>query len=165
MWKRCIGIVLLLVLIQSGVSFGAWNFLDDPALIGWWTLDETEGVLVADSSANGNDGTVVNGPAAWAPGVHGNALTLVAPTLVEIPAMGLTLTEATMAGWFMPFGTQPDWASIIMHRNPGPASGFNLLASGQLAYHWNDASSTWSFRPDAYSVSYTHLTLPTIYSV
>jgi len=150
MWKRCICFVVLLALLQGSATFGAWNFLDDPALIGWWTCDETEGDLVADSSPNGNDGTVVNGVAAWAPGVHGNAITLVGPTLVEVPAMGLTLTEATMAAWFMPFGTQPDWASIIMHRNPGPAHGFNLLASGQLAYHWNDSSSTWSYRPDAY---------------
>jgi hypothetical protein len=116
----------------------------------WWACDEGAGAVVGDSSANGNDGKFVNGDGAWTPGVYGNAVTLVAPTLVEVPAMGLTLTEATMAGWFLPYGTQPDWASIIMHRNPGKASGFNLLADGHLAYHWNDASSTWSYRGDAF---------------
>ena len=68
--------------------------------------------------------------------------------------MGLTLSEATMAGWFMPYGTQPDWAAIIMHRTGASptvlAHGFNLLATGQLAYHWNDSSATWSYRPEAY---------------
>jgi len=138
-----------LALLQGGALYGAWNPLGDPALIGWWSCNEGQGNVVGDSSANGNDGTFVNGDPVWTPGVFGNAITLVAPTLVEVPAMGLTLSEATMAGWFMPYGVQPDWAAIIMHRNPGKASGFNLLADGQLAYHWNDDSSTWSYRSGA----------------
>jgi len=152
MLKRSIGIAVLvavLALVQGGALYGAWNPLGDPALIGWWSCDEGAGAVVGDSSANGNDGKFVNGEPVWGPGVYGNAITLIAPTLVEVPAMGLTLTEATMAGWFMPYGTQPDWASIIMHRNPGPAHGFNLLADGQLAYHWNDSSATWSYRSGA----------------
>ena len=131
-----------------------WNPLGDPALIGWWACDEGEGTVVGDSSANGNDGAFVNGDAAWMPGVYGSSITLIAPTLIEVPAMGLTLSEATLAGWFMPYGTQPDWASIIMHRTgESPtviAHGFNLLGSGQLAYHWNDSPASWSFRPEAY---------------
>jgi hypothetical protein len=152
MLKRCTSLVLLaatLALVQGGALYGAWNPLGDPALIGWWSCDEGAGNVVGDSSANGNDGTFVNGDPVWTPGVFGNAITLVAPTLVEVPAMGLTLNEATMAGWFMPYGVQPDWAAIIMHRNPGKASGFNLLGDGQLAYHWNDSSATWSYRSGA----------------
>jgi hypothetical protein len=152
MLKRSTGIAVLaamLALVQGGALYGAWNPLGDPALIGWWSCDEGAGTVVGDSSLNGNDGAFVNGDAVWAPGVYGNAVTLIAPTLVEVPAMGLTLSGATMSGWFMPYGTQPDWASIIMHRNPGLASGFNLLADGQLAYHWNDSSATWSYRGGA----------------
>jgi hypothetical protein len=152
MWQRSTRFVLMCVLVAliQGAAFGAWNPLGDPALIGWWACDEGAGAVVGDSSANGNDGAFKDGDGAWMPGVYGSAITLIGPTVVEVPATNLTLTEATMAGWFMPYGTQPDWASIIMHRVPGNASGFNLLGSGQLAYHWNDASSTWSFRPDAY---------------
>jgi len=156
MLKRSTGIAVLaamLALVQGGALYGAWNPLGDPALIGWWSCDEGAGGVVGDSSANGNDGKFVNGEPVWAPGVYGNAVTLIAPTLVEVPAMGLTLTEATMAAWFMPYGTQPDWASIIMHRTgTSPAvlaHGFNLLGDGQLAYHWNDSSATWSFRGGA----------------
>jgi len=36
-------------------------------LVGWWKLDETSGSTAADSSGNGNDGTL-NGSATWAPG-------------------------------------------------------------------------------------------------
>jgi len=149
MWKRCTCfafLIVLLALIQGGAAFGAFNALKDPAIIGWWTCDEGEGSTVADSSPNGNDGTFINGDPMWTTGIYGNAITLVGPTLVEIQPMGLTLSAATMAGWLYAPTAQPEWASIIMHRSPGPASGFNVLADRQLAYHWNDASNTWSFR-------------------
>jgi concanavalin A-like lectin/glucanase superfamily protein len=151
MWQRftCfVCVVVLLALIPGGAALGAWNFLEDDALIGWWACDEGEGAAVADSSANGNDGAFVYGDPAWTTGAYGNAVTLVGPTLVEIQPMNLTLTEATMAGWLLPNGTQTDWASIMMHRfgDPAIAHGFNLVGGG-LAYHWNDSSMTWSFRP------------------
>ncbi len=152
MWRRCACFVSLVVLaLVQGSALGAWNFLEDDALIGWWACDEGEGAVVADSSANGNDGAFFAGDPAWTTGVSGSAVTLVGPTLVEIQPMGLTLAEATMAGWVLPNGAQPDWASIMMHRfgDPAIAHGFNLLANGGLAYHWNDSSSTWSFRPAA----------------
>jgi len=143
---------IILVLMFGWASVSLAQEFDpgaDPSLIGWWQCDEGEGNLVSDSSGNGNDGTFVNGAPAWTEGVFGTAIRLVGPTLVEIPSMDLLLTEATMAGWFLPNGTQSDWASIIMHRG-GSAHGFNLLADGRLAYHWNDAQNTWSYRGDAY---------------
>ncbi|MCP4611002.1 MAG: LamG domain-containing protein, partial [Planctomycetes bacterium] len=114
-------------------------------LLGFWTCDEGEGAVVGDSSGNGRDGTIVNGDPVWVEGVHGSAVELVGPTLVEIPPLDLELSEATMAGWIKPNGAQPDWSSIIMTRDPGPATGLNILGF-QLAYHWNDTSSSWGFR-------------------
>jgi len=64
---------------------------------------------------------------------------------VEVQPLNLELTEATMAGWIKPNGPQPDWSSIMMTRDPGLATGFNVLGY-QLAYHWNDMSESWSFR-------------------
>jgi len=31
-------------------------------LVGWWKADETEGTMAADSSGNGQNGTLLNGP-------------------------------------------------------------------------------------------------------
>ncbi|MCP4607343.1 MAG: LamG domain-containing protein, partial [Planctomycetes bacterium] len=114
-------------------------------LLGFWMCDEGEGVVVGDSSGNGRDGTIVNGDPVWVEGVSGTAVELVGPTLVEILPLDLELSEATMAGWIKPNGAQPDWSSIIMTRDPGPATGLNVLGF-QLAYHWNDTSDSWSFR-------------------
>ncbi|HNS22032.1 MAG TPA: discoidin domain-containing protein [Sedimentisphaerales bacterium] len=148
MLKRCTGLVslvLLLALISGGAAWGAFNPLTDPAIVGWWACDEGEGSTVADSSPNGNDGIFVNGSPVWTTGIHGSAVELKIPTLVEIPAVNITMTAATMAGWIKPYGVQPEWASIMMTR--GSATGLNVLASYQLAYHWGDASNSWSFRP------------------
>jgi len=114
-------------------------------LLALWTCDEGEAAVVADASGNGRDGTFVNGDPAWVEGVEGSAVELIGPTLIEVPPLDLELTEATMAGWIKPYGPQPDWSSIVMTRDPGLATGFNVLGY-QLAYHWNDMSESWSFR-------------------
>ncbi|MBN2314788.1 MAG: hypothetical protein JXM79_12730 [Sedimentisphaerales bacterium] len=114
-------------------------------LLGLWACDEGGGATVADVSGNGRDGVFVNGDPAWVEGVEGSAVELIGPTLIEVPPLDLELTEATMAGWILPYGAQPDWSSIIMTRDPGLATGFNVLGY-QLCYHWNDDSASWSFR-------------------
>jgi hypothetical protein len=48
-----------------------------PSPVGHWKLDEGEGAVVADSSGNGNDGTIVDNPVwdtQWVEGVAGGAL-------------------------------------------------------------------------------------------
>ncbi|MDT8300211.1 MAG: LamG domain-containing protein [Sedimentisphaerales bacterium] len=115
-------------------------------LLALWTCDEGEGAVVGDASGNGRDGAFVFGDPAWVEGVSGTAVELVGPTLIEVPPLGLELSEATMAGWIKPNGVSPDWSAVIMHRGTGLAHGFNMLADFQLAYHWNDDSNSWSFR-------------------
>ncbi|UCD50666.1 MAG: hypothetical protein JSW27_24475 [Phycisphaerales bacterium] len=146
MWKHSILLMMSMALVLGGTAYGKYNPLSDPALIGWWACDEGEGSTVSDSSPNGYHGEFINGSPAWTTGVYGMAIELVNPTLVEIPAIGVTLDAGTWAGWILPDGGQADWSSFFMHRGPGPASGFNLTAGNQLAYHWNDASNTWSYR-------------------
>jgi len=59
-YLACFYFVLGLVLTNS-VSAA------DPSLQGWWKFDEIDGTIAADSSANGNNGTVFGG-AVWIPG-------------------------------------------------------------------------------------------------
>ncbi len=141
----CRRMIYLVVLMMLGLAPTNLVYGSDPDLLAWWTFDEGAGTVVGDASGNGHDGTFVNGDPAWVEGIHGSAVQLVGPTLIEIPPLDVVLTEATMAGWIKTNGSQPDWSSIIMHRNPGPAHGFNILGF-QLAYHWNDDSASWSYR-------------------
>ena len=138
---------LMFVLIVILLSLAPMNrvYGSVPDLIAWWTCDEGAGDVVGDASGNGHDGTFVYGDPAWGPGYRGSAIELVGPTLVEITPIDMVLTETTMAGWIKPDGSQPDWSSFIMTRTPGLATGFNVLGY-QLAYHWNDTSTSWDYR-------------------
>ncbi len=154
MWKQCGCLILLsavLALIPGGTAFGAFDILKDPALVGWWSCDDGTGTNVADSSANKRNGTVVNGTAAWVPGIHGGAIELKGPVLVQVKPINMQMTQGTMAGWIKRVGSQPDWSSFIMHRastGDTNASGFNIVSNG-MAYHWQDASTSWNYRPGA----------------
>jgi len=139
----CRRMMYVVVVMMLGLAPMNLVYAGIPDLLGWWTCDEGAGTVVGDSSGNGRDGTFVNGDPAWVPGIRGSAIELVAPTLVEIPPLDMELTEATMAGWIKPNGSQTNWSSFIMTR--GVASGFNILGY-QLAYHWNDTSDSWSYR-------------------
>ncbi len=149
MSKRCMCSVLLMMML-GGAVYGAFDPLADSALLAWWKCDEGTGNVVSDSSPGAHNGTFVPTPGAWTTGVNGSAIRLIGPKIVEVPPFRVTLTQATMCGWFLPNGVQNDWASMIMHRGTGLAHGFNFLASRQLAYHWADATETWSYRGTAY---------------
>ena len=141
----CKRVMYTFVLIMLGLAPVNLVYGSVPDLIAWWMCDEGAGNVVGDASGNGHDGIFVNGDPTWTGGIHGNAVELVGPTLVEVPPIDMELTEATMAGWIKPNGSQPDWSSFIMTRTPGLATGFNVLGY-QLAYHWNDTSDSWDYR-------------------
>ncbi|MHC4356006.1 MAG: LamG domain-containing protein, partial [Planctomycetota bacterium] len=94
---------LVLVLALSLLLAGTAN----AELVGWWKFDEASGSTAADSSGNGNDGTL-NGSATWAPadGQKGGALSMdgSAGGYVLIPNGGdLTLInqgDFTITMWF-----------------------------------------------------------------
>jgi N-acetylneuraminic acid mutarotase len=54
------------VLVKDGILNG---------LVGWWKFDETNGTVAYDSSGNGNDGNLTNGPT-WTTGKIGGAISL-----------------------------------------------------------------------------------------
>ncbi len=64
-------VLTYLVLILTMFLAGSAN-ADREGLVGWWKLDETSGTTAADSSGNGNDGTL-EGDVHWAQGVLGGA--------------------------------------------------------------------------------------------
>jgi len=73
----------------------------DPALVGWWMFDETAGITAADSSGNGNDGTLQGGPQ-WITGRINGALQLDgSDDYVELPVDTIigSLTDSTFALW------------------------------------------------------------------
>ncbi|MBL7189187.1 MAG: hypothetical protein ISS70_22900 [Phycisphaerae bacterium] len=99
----------------------------DPSLVGWWKLDEGSGTLAADSSGNGNDGTL-NGPVEWVDGHDGKALSFNGPynyVLVQ-DSPSLDMTDAiTIAAWI-----NPNWTGnnrILQKSSGGGDNQYRLL--------------------------------------
>ena len=65
MFKQAI--VLTCAVWVGGLAGASAARAGDPGLVGWCTFDEGAGATAVDSSHNGNDGMLMNGPA-WVPG-------------------------------------------------------------------------------------------------
>ena len=94
--------------VQAGGS--GMVYIDDirlfrPQPVGHWTFDESAGTTAADSSGNGNDGTLIGTALSWMPddGVIGGALSIDGAAgdanYVEIPTADISPAAGTIAMW------------------------------------------------------------------
>jgi len=99
--------ILVLGLLNTSIVRGV-DLDTDPALVGWWKFDEGAGSTAADSSGNGNDGTL-NGPVEWTTDAHdGTALSFNGPynyvLVQDSPSLNPT-RQITIAAWIKPSWT------------------------------------------------------------
>ena len=86
-------------------------------LLGWWKLDEKEGNTAADSSGNGNDGTLVGNPQ-WRPqaGKIGGAIELGGKgdyvKIANESAFDIT-SQITIAAWVNITSVPQEWTGIV----------------------------------------------------
>lgn len=108
--------------------------LDSEAnVVGDWHLDENTGTTANDSSRNGNNGTLTNGPT-WATGKYGQALSFDGTDDWVNLGSGLDPSfEANPAAlsiefWFKPDSTATETFPLLFsnHKTTTPASGFYL---------------------------------------
>jgi hypothetical protein len=130
MYRKVINLVsfvLVLGLINASVV-SAIDLNTDPALVGWWTFDEGSGNIAADSSGNGNDGTL-NGPVEWTTeGKVGGAMKFTGPynyiLVQDSPSLDMT-QEITIAAWI-----NPSWTGnnrILQKSSGGGDNQYRLL--------------------------------------
>ena len=88
-----------------------------PGLVGAWAFAEGSGTTTADSSGNGNVGTLVG--ASWTTlGRYGNALSFngTSSTVRVADSASLDLTTAmTLSAWIEPTASQNGWRTILQH--------------------------------------------------
>jgi len=119
--------IFVLCLVNTGIVRGV-DLDTDPALVGWWTFDEGSGNIAADSSGNGNDGTL-NGPVEWtADGKIGGAMKFTGPynyiQIQDSPSLDMT-REITIAAWI-----NPSWTGnnrILQKSSGGGDNQYRLL--------------------------------------
>src|SRR6185312_4650110 len=109
-------------------------------LVGYWNLDDGSGTTAADSSGNGNTGTLRNG-APWTTGTVGGALQLNGSNqdvrVANSSSLNVTGTELTLAAWIYPTSaTNGD----IIHKDA--QYSIYRRSSGVIAYA---DSATWSY--------------------
>ncbi|MDB0031327.1 hypothetical protein N9E34_07650 [Opitutales bacterium] len=97
-------------------------------LVGWWKFDETNGTIAYDSSGNGNDGNLTNGPT-WTSGKIGGALSFDGvDDRVKIPHTILDQKLAfTVSLWFnMKMGSDSSYHAFITAANSSNANAFTF---------------------------------------
>jgi len=85
-------------------------------LVAYWNFDEGTGTTAADSSGNGNTGTLTNGPQ-WATGITGKALYFdgIGDNIIVADSNSLDLTGPyTLSAWVNPAATFTDFRSILV---------------------------------------------------
>jgi len=99
------------------------NANHETGLVGWWKLDESSGLTAADSSGNGNDGTLTNMSGdEWTTGQIDGALELDGSNdYVNVgDAASLDITDAiTVTAWIKPSNPGGNWQSIIANSPTG----------------------------------------------
>jgi len=120
------------------------NPVSTSGLAGYWKFDEGSGTVAADSSGNGNNGTLVNGPT-WTTGKVGNALSFNGVSAaVTIPASTQYDTSTfTMSFWIKPLSLNSggQWNNIVMGREAYTLKGFRFgLASNGAPRFWTTQS-------------------------
>jgi hypothetical protein len=104
----------------SGAAVVTVSSKNGSGLVAHWNLDDSHGSSALDSSANGNTGTLVNGPA-WTQGVSGGALRFDgiddAVSVTDTSVLRL-VGNCTFALWVKKDREVSDWQRLIGKGNP-----------------------------------------------
>jgi flagellin-like protein len=90
--------------------------LRDPTLVGYWKFDEGSGNIAYDSSGNGNDGILVNGPA-WVDGKYGKALNFSGSNYVNISSSVGSISAVTAEAWIRKQADYMSFGGIVINTN------------------------------------------------
>jgi len=148
MWRK--SLVLFFVSILALAS-SAWA--QDPDLVGWWKMDETSGTTIADSSGNGNDGTIENAPTpiagviggAWE--FHGTGAANNQGDRIRVPNSD-TLdinSNISICLWIRPDAEDPEGAGMETAAMCKALSGASPSWSFQVRYGWGGPQPYMAF--------------------
>ncbi len=145
---RCHLYPAILVLLLAMIP-GAWSQEVDPGMVGWWTMDDTDYVVV-DSSGTGNDANLVGTSDDWVDGYILGALDCSQGSMVEVPhSDSLSITgDLSIAAWVYLDNIEQEMGIVAKGRTVSPWS-LNLIkhVSGkailQFKVNQGSASNAW----------------------
>jgi len=108
-------------------------------LIGYWKFDEASGSSAADSSANGNNGTLKSG-VTWAAGKIGGALHFDGvDDHFEVPdsaSLNTTTNEISITAWVNRAANQSSWAMVVSRQFANSSGDQYLFGFFDNTYHF-----------------------------
>ncbi len=156
------GLALCVALLSASPAAFSQN------LIGAYNFDEGAGTTLNDSSGNGRNGTLTNGPV-WSTGRYGSALQFNAsddgnddndPRVVLGTSFDIPNLPLTISAWVNPINYD-DWRAIISKRDATAASemrlDFSLMQGSGQVYVFNGSVIPFSYAPPLNT--WTHLAL------
>jgi len=126
---------------QSPLTFGTAELA---GLIGWWKFDETEGTTAADSSGNGNDGSLQGDPV-WRPNMgkiagalefDGSGDYVKIDDESEFDIIG----QITISAWVNIASIPAEWTAIV---TKGDSAWRLSTESADRRFHFAIGGSTW----------------------
>jgi hypothetical protein len=135
---------LLFVLVGLPRSVSSFD-----GLVAYWNLDEGAGTEAADSTGNGLDGTLLNGPA-WVDGKFGKALDFngsAGALQIDNPTLLDDLETITISLWFDADSLGEGSLSKFISRNGSYELRFSNSSSRFYfdAERWNSSDGKWRF--------------------
>jgi hypothetical protein len=133
-------------------------------LVAHWKLDETSGLIAADSSGNGNDGTLTGMIGnEWATGVLDGALNLngalefdAIDDHISIPVGG-PYSTFTVSLWISPSSSTGSWSSSIGDVEPEHTIG--TRGPGDFRWYYYDVENTYYADTPVTQDAWNHLAL------
>jgi hypothetical protein len=109
------------------------SFLD--GLVGWWKFDETSGTVAYDSSGNGNDGNLTNGPT-WVTGMINGAISFDGLNdYVNFPVKSYPFgNSASVSFWAFGGSNLPKINSVFTAGNTSTSKLFSLHLTWDTNY-------------------------------
>lgn len=124
---------------------------------GYWKLDENSGTSAADSSGNGNTGTLFNSPP-WTTGQYGSALTFSGTSYVAVgaPANLANLYGAgmTVMAWIKPISAGASSQGRIVDKSNGGAGwSFKMNGATMVQFAASEFATTDAVRNSSASIA------------
>lgn len=152
-------------LMAIGLFFANLSFarIDPVTCVGAWLFDKGNGNVAKDSSGNGNEGTLMNGPK-WVPGKFGKALEFDGSDDYVNVNYNSSLklgNNGAISLWFKPSDLQPDTHNIISYGGGDYASGFLLNQYGASIFYgyWKTPGPSVTVNPAFFADDWVHLVL------
>ena len=122
------------VLTQSSLAIGNTAGIDiSSGLIAHWKFDEDSGSAAADSSDEGNDGSLDNGTPVWEQGIYGNASS--GAEFGATTITGFSTSAVTVSGWAK-VTSHADYSDMVNFQWGSGTGGYNLISdsTGDLTF-------------------------------